>query len=207
MTPTAPPPRVAPGTRREIGVVAAGITRALGKATGSTPPNLFTTLAKHRGVFIPWLRFASKLMPGGTLPRVETELVILRVADRMSCTYEWEHHVRLASEAGVSAVDIERIQDHSTTEGWPAATALMLRASDELGAQGEITDATWTALRATHSEADLIELCLLVGHYEMLAKTINTLRIEPDAAPTRPVPAIIRRIEAQLSKKSTRRTP
>jgi hypothetical protein len=31
--------------------------------------------------------------------------------------------------------------------------------------------------------ARLIELCMLIGHYEMLAMTLNSLRVEPDFGP------------------------
>ena len=43
-----------------------------------------------------------------------------------------------------------------------------------------IEDDLWAALRAEHPDVELIELCLLVGHYEMLAMTINSLGIQPD---------------------------
>jgi hypothetical protein len=32
------------------------------------------------------------------------------------------------------------------------------------------------------TDRQLIELCLLVGHYEMLAMTLNSLGVEPEAA-------------------------
>ena len=67
----------------------------LGLATGGRPPNIFTTLARHHGLFRRWLWFAGALMPGGKLPRIETELVILRVAHNTGCDYEWGHHERL----------------------------------------------------------------------------------------------------------------
>ena len=38
----------------------------------------------------------------------------------------------------------------------------------------------WDELSRHFTEPELIELCLLIGHYEMLAMTINSLRIEPD---------------------------
>ena len=78
------PPRIAPGTLREIGPLNALIARAIGVATRSGPPNIFTTLARHRRLFRRWLRFAGALMPGGRLPRVDTELLILRVAHNLS---------------------------------------------------------------------------------------------------------------------------
>ena len=47
-------------------------------------------------------------------------------------------------------------------------------------ASGDLDDATWAALRAHLDEREAIELCMLVGHYEMLATTIATLRIQTD---------------------------
>ena len=58
------------------------------------------TLGRHRPLFRGWLRFAGRLMPGGKLPRRETEMVILRVAHLRQCAYEFEHHARLARRAG-----------------------------------------------------------------------------------------------------------
>jgi len=99
-------PRIGPGGRGEIGLVNAAIVRVLGLATGGRPPNVFTTLARHRGLFRRWLWFAGGLMPGGKLPRVDTELVILRVAHNTGCDYEWGHHERLGRRAGLSAEEV-----------------------------------------------------------------------------------------------------
>jgi AhpD family alkylhydroperoxidase len=176
-------PRIAPGTRRDIGPLNFALTRAIGAATGGGPPNLFTTLARHRGLFRRWLLFAGGLMPGGKLPRADTELVILRVAHNTSCEYEWRHHERIARLAGLAAEDVERARLAPSTEGWSVRQAAILRAADELHADGQLSDEVWDELRPLLSDRELIELCLLVGHYEMLAMTLNSLRVEPDPAP------------------------
>src|ERR671918_1319253 len=99
-------PRIAPGERSDIGWINWVIASVSGRVTGTTPPNLFRTLGRHRGLFRAWLMFAGRLMPGGKLPRRETELVILRVAHLRSCAYEFEHHVRLGRRAGVGDDDV-----------------------------------------------------------------------------------------------------
>jgi hypothetical protein len=43
-----------------------------------------------------------------------------------------------------------------------------------------ISDRTWRALVDELTERQLIELCLLVGHYEMLAMALNSLGVEPE---------------------------
>ena len=60
------------------------------------------------------------------------------------------------------------------------------RAADELHEERRVSDATWDELRPLLSDQQLIELCLLVGHYEMLAMTLNSLQVEPDQMPERP---------------------
>jgi alkylhydroperoxidase family enzyme len=175
-------PRVTPGSRGEIGLVNAALSALLGRATGSGPPHVFTTLARHRRLFRAWLRFAGRLMPFGTLPRRDTELVILRVSVNCGNDYEWGHHVALGRRAGLSPQQIERVGEGPEAPGWSARERTLLRAVDELGRDHVVADETWTELRGTYSERQLIELCLLAGHYEMLAGTLNSLGVRPERA-------------------------
>jgi AhpD family alkylhydroperoxidase len=188
--------RIAPGSAAEIGRLNFTIARALGVATGSGPPNIFTTLARHRGLFRRWLRFAGALMPGGRLPRDDTELLILRVAHNTGCEYEWAHHERLAAASGLSADEVQRVRDGHEGPGWSERQRLLLRAADELHADRVLSAELWDALRPLLSDADLIELCLLVGHYEMLAMTLNSLQVEPDALPTGRPPRLALALQA-----------
>ena len=191
--------RITPGTPRDTGRVNFAIARGIGMATGGGPPHVFTTLARHRRLFRRWLRFAGALMPGGRLPRAESELLILRTAHNCGCEYEWGHHERLGAAAGLTADEIARVRSGPDAEGWSPRRALLLRAADELHAEREISDELWAQLRAELSEVDLIELCMLVGHYEMLAMTLNSLRVQPDPLPTGP-PS---RLQALIARRGT----
>jgi AhpD family alkylhydroperoxidase len=173
-------PRIAPGGRREIGLVNAAIARAAGIRMRVGPPNVFTTLGRHRGLFRRWLIFASALMPGGKLPRDETELLILRVAHNTGSDYEWSHHERIGRAAGLTPEEIARVRQGSDAEGWSPRRALLLRAADELHADSQIGDELWAELEGSYEPRLLIEICMLVGHYEMLAMTLNSLRVQPE---------------------------
>ncbi len=61
--------------------------------TGTGPLNIFATRGQHPRLSRAWLRYSAALMPFGTLPRRDTELVILRVAWRCGCAHEWQQHV------------------------------------------------------------------------------------------------------------------
>lgn len=173
-------PRIAPGDRSQVGAFNWTVTRLAGAVGGTTPPNLFLTLGRHRRLFRGWLRFAGRLMPGGRLPRRDTELVILRVAHLRGCSYEFDHHVELGRRAGVTAGDVSRVMEGPSVDGWTERERVVLSAVDELHGDGDLTDEAWASLREHLDERSAIELVMLVGHYEMLATAITSLRIQPD---------------------------
>jgi alkylhydroperoxidase family enzyme len=97
--------------------------------------------------------------------------------------YEFSHHTRLGRRAGVTEVDVERVVGGASADGWTPRERAMLTATDALLAARDIDDPTWHELRVHLSERESIELCLLVGHYDMLATTLTALRVsEPDVA-------------------------
>ncbi len=153
--------------------------RLAGRVTGTGPPAVFTTLGRGKGVFWGWLHFAARLMPGGVIARRETELVILRVAHLRRCAYEFSHHTKLGQRAGVTSAEIERLQ-YPGLEGWNLHDRTLLAATDALILRKDLDDDEWAATRAVLTERATLELLLLVGHYDMLATTLMTLRLEPD---------------------------
>ncbi|QKW09881.1 carboxymuconolactone decarboxylase family protein [Streptomyces sp. NA04227] len=173
-------PRIRPGRRAETGFPIWAFSALAGRVTGTEPPALFRVLGRNRRLFWGWLRFAGRLMPGGRLPRRESELVILRVAHLRECAYEFAHHVRLGRRAGVTAADVERVRKGPGATGWTERELSLLNATDALLGRGDLDETEWNALRAHLDDAATIELLLLVGHYDMLATTLRVLRLEPD---------------------------
>jgi alkylhydroperoxidase family enzyme len=145
-------------------------------------PRILTTLAKHGRLFAAWGLYGSQLMPRGKLARADTELVILRVAWNMGSMYEWNHHVHIGRRAGLSDDDIQRVKNGPGADGWTDHQRALLRAADEMHADGIVSDETWAALAGRLDEPRLIELCLLIGQYEGLAMAIASLGIQPESA-------------------------
>jgi AhpD family alkylhydroperoxidase len=172
--------RIAAGGLAELGVVNWVIWRALSRAAGTPNAHLFSTLGRQRRLFRGWLRFSARLMPGGSISRHETEIVILRVAHLRQCAYEMDHHTRIGKRVGVNDETLQRILEGPSSPGWNDRHRALLTAVDALVRDKDIGDAEWAALDAHYSEPQLIELCMLVGQYEMLATSIRALRIERD---------------------------
>jgi AhpD family alkylhydroperoxidase len=117
----------------------------------------------------------------GDLPRADRELVTLRTAWRCGCWYVWVQHAALARRAGLDPQDVAQVAD-GPSAGWGRLRRLLLEATDELLDRRVIADPTWEALRRELTDRQLIELCFVVGHYEMLAMTLNSLGVEPEAS-------------------------
>lgn len=175
--------RVAPGGLRELGIVNWVVWRVLSRLAGTKDAQLFSTLGRTGGLFRGWLHYSGKLMPGGTLPRHECELVILRIAHLRQCGYEWDHHRALGKRAGVTPEILARLEEGPTAPGWSDKQRALLVAVDQLVATKAVDDAAWAKLTEHYDQRKLIELVLLVTQYDGLATTIGALGIARDDLP------------------------
>jgi 4-carboxymuconolactone decarboxylase len=149
-----------------------------GPTVGAT--NIFATFVRHPGLFRRGLPFGGKLM-AGKLPARDRELLILRTGWNCRSDYEWAQHVRIAQAVGVTDDEIERIRAGADLDGWSEHDALLMRAADELHADACLSDATWASLAERYDEPQLIELPMLVGHYHLVAFTLNSLGVQVEA--------------------------
>ena len=138
--------------------------------------NIFSTLVQAPGLFRRWLPFGGKLL-SGKLPARDRELLILRTAWNCRAGYEWGHHVAIGLESGLTRQEVDRVPD-GPAANWPTPDALLLQAADELHAEQRMSDATWEGLSSRYDTQQLIELPMLVGHYHLVAMTLNTLGVE-----------------------------
>lgn len=141
--------------------------------------NIFTTLVRHPGLFRRWLPFGGKLLVG-LLPDRDRELLILRTAWRCRSDYEWSQHVRIAGGTGVTVEEMARLQIPESPDdpAWAPFDATLIRAADELHEDSCLGDATWAALAARYDDRQLVEVPMLVGHYHLLAFTLNSLGVQ-----------------------------
>ena len=85
----------------------------------------------------------------------------------------------IGGDAGLTPTEIERIAVRST-EGWSAPDATLLRTADELHQDYCISDPTWADLAERYDVQQLIEIPMLVGHYHLVAMTLNSLGVQLD---------------------------
>jgi 4-carboxymuconolactone decarboxylase len=143
--------------------------------------NIFATLVRHPRLFKRFSGFGGFLLYRGELPARDRELLILRTAWNCRAEYEWGQHARIALSVGVSQAEVDRVIDGPGSSGWSSVDDALLTAADELHHQSLISDATWALLSEHYDEHQLIELCMVVGQYHLVAFTLNSLGVEREA--------------------------
>ncbi|MGH9300360.1 MAG: carboxymuconolactone decarboxylase family protein [Acidimicrobiales bacterium] len=145
-------------------------------APGAPATNIFTTLVRHPGLFRKWLPFGGKLLAGKLPPR-EREILILRTGWLCQSDYEWGQHVLIGKAIGLTDDEIRRIQG-GPDAAWEPFDSTLLRAADELHRDNCISDVTWDGLASRYDDRQLIEVAMLVGHYHMVAFTLNSIGVQ-----------------------------
>jgi AhpD family alkylhydroperoxidase len=176
--------RIPPARFRQLGPINWVITKLAARQVRAPEMHLFTTLGQRQLLFWAWAVYGTRLL-SGRLPRVDTELVILRVAHLRACEYELQHHRRMARAAGLDAGMQQAIF------AWPQITddaagnlsarqQTLLQATDEFINDRTITSGTWQQLEGYLDRRRLVEFCLLASQYDGLAATISALDIPLD---------------------------
>lgn len=167
-----PPERWDAHTRELLGGTI-GPVGAMEDAPPGRPLAILTTIAHHPTLLGPFLAFARTLALEAVLPRRSSELLALRAAWNCRSAFEWGHHALYGKAAGLSEEEIARIAAGPEAAGWDDADRTLLRAADELHGSQSLSDATWSALRAGHDEAQLVEIPFVVGQYTLLSMVAN----------------------------------
>jgi alkylhydroperoxidase family enzyme len=152
---------------------------------GVPPLALFTTLARVPRI---WDRFrAGSLLDRGPVSLRHREIVIDRTCARCGCAYEWGVHVAFFGPRAALTHEQVRATVHGGAEDavWSADERLLIRLVDELHDTATISDELWTALAATFSVEQVLELIALVGFYHSVSFFANGLRLplEPYGTP------------------------
>jgi 4-carboxymuconolactone decarboxylase len=139
---------------------------------------LLSTLVRHPKLTREYLKFSTYLLYGSTLPPRVREQVILRVAHRRGCTYEWSHHVEMGKEVGLTDADIEAARTGNADNDFDRA---LICAVDELDETTNLSDQTWAVLSGHLDERQRMDLIFTIGNYIALAMALNTFGVEVES--------------------------
>jgi AhpD family alkylhydroperoxidase len=177
-------PRISPAGQREMGFVNYAIAQLASKKAGANHRlNAFTTIGRSRKLFRPWIRFARVLSRHEGLSPADSEMVILRIAHHTGCDYEWDVHAHAAAIAGLGSAQIAGLRNEVDGSIYSDYQLTLIEAADELHESQRLSEKTWAKLIRRLSDERMIEFCMLVGNYEMVAMVLNSCRVESDFLP------------------------
>ena len=113
----------------------------------------------------------------------DREFVIVRVGYMSKSEYELMQHKNLALGQGWTTDDIAAIAQNNL-EHFDKRMSTILKFVNECVENIKVSTDTFKAAREYLSEGEIAELTLLIGHYMMTARFLETLEIDLDDAPT-----------------------
>ena len=145
------------------------------------PLKLFRTLSRNQEI-------SERMRPLGagllgrhsSIDPHDREIVIDRTCARCGCEYEWGVHVvSFGQMLGIPEEQLLATVTKSAGDNtWTERQGLLIQLVDELHDTATISDHLWQQLSALWSDAQLIELLVLVGWYHLISFVTNAAQIE-----------------------------
>lgn len=159
-----------------------GRTPAQDKMLAGRPDyNVFKTLAHDPELFERWNGLGLYLLNGSTLPPRDREIVILRMGWLCQAPYEWSQHARIAkASANMTDAELHAIAAGAASSALSDFERTLIRMTDELRYDTEISDATWAALRTRYSVEQTIDAIYTAGQYQLVSMALNSLGVQLD---------------------------
>ncbi len=130
--------------------------------------------ARHFSRLGRYIRFES------TLDTRLREMAILQVGYLTKSEYEYSHHIKIGRDFGVTDEDIHAIMQETAGQesGLPELDRAVLRAAREMTQKLRISDETFGILKKELDGRLLVDLVLVIGHYNGVVRILASLDID-----------------------------
>lgn len=147
---------------------------------GARIVNLYKVLSHNPGLLQAILKLGNTILSKTQLSPKLRELAILRIAVLTGSEYEWDQHVGVALEVGLSTDQTESTKHWEDSGDFDDLERIVLRYTDEVAQYIQVRDETFKLLREYLSEQEVLELTVSIGYWGMLARVLVPLDVEVD---------------------------
>lgn len=151
-------------------------------ANGAAVLNIYRTLGHSPGGFKGFITLGRQLLYKGTLPGDLRELVIVRVSELTKATYEHTKHMVIGKNEGLTQEKLTGM-GNLQSGGYSEKEIAALNYTKEVTLNVQVKDETFTALNPHFSPAEIVELTLVIGYYNMVSRFLEPLGVELEADP------------------------
>jgi 4-carboxymuconolactone decarboxylase len=114
---------------------------------------------------------------GSSLPAALNEMAICMAGRKWTAQYEFYAHRRLALEAGLDAAILDAIAAGQRPASLSADQAAVYDFAHELLASGQVSDASFAAVKARFGERGVMDLVGAIGYYSLVSMVLNVDRV------------------------------
>jgi 4-carboxymuconolactone decarboxylase len=156
---------------------------AISLREGREPIALYRVLANNPVMLRSYAQLAKSLRHDAQTPRALRELVILRIAQLCCSEYEWQHHRKMAHAAGVRDAQVAALREAATSPEFDELERAAIRLAEEQH-ELRVCDDTIADLRRLVGDSATVELTLLAGFYEAVARMLQAFDVEVEPGQT-----------------------
>jgi len=142
---------------------------------GGKPLNLYKVLANNPTLLKAWVDFAYQLRNGET-SRALREIMILRTAQLADCEYEKAHHLIMAQNAGVPALQIDQLSHWPDSQAFHTIEKAALSLTEAVF-HNQMTDEIYQDLAQHFNDKHMIELLLTASFYCMVPRFLEATAV------------------------------
>ncbi|MGA7205819.1 MAG: carboxymuconolactone decarboxylase family protein [Specibacter sp.] len=160
--------------------------RTLTALAGKRKINIFRLIAQSENAAPEVLALGHVLSRGSSLPPVEREVVILRVAKLGNAKYQAHEHHSVALRHGFSEEKIRDVAQYpvvGTLDSLSDFERKLIDFTDAVVQTASVPDDLFDGIAAVYDNSRMVELVLLIGFYMMVGRVMNTFEIELETGP------------------------
>jgi len=169
--------RIAPLTPSELNDEQKDALITVTNKSGKTL-NIFATFARRPAALKSFLKWGNYILQETDLSPREREILILRTGHRCDSGYEFHQHTRIGLRSGLSEEDILALRQDVAEGRWSKREVLLIKAADELFEDSFVSTVTWDALAQTYSEAQLMDIVMVIGQYTQVSMLLNSFGVQ-----------------------------
>lgn len=118
------------------------------------------------------------LLSASTLPVKLRQIAIMRTAWITRAVYMWSSHLQTSANCGLSPEMFGPIQRGADDPYFTEFERVVIRATEDLVNDRNVSDTNWQALKAEWNEKQMLDFLFTVGAYVMIAGVMRSTGVE-----------------------------
>jgi alkylhydroperoxidase family enzyme len=151
--------------------------------------NIFRAMSHSPEALLRFMRLGSYLLEDGKVDPKLRELAILRVGWLTRSEYEFSQHIAFGRRVGLTDAQIAGVGD-PTQEPFDERERAVLAYAGELTVAAAASNGAFDAVRGFMDEEQIVELTIVIGFYNMVARVLNGLEVDVDPPARRDLDAL-----------------